>query len=184
MRKIIHAPGRRVGITEAAVDLQALVTPALGWIESTAVSQAMRGGRWLYPAIEALHIAGFVLLVGGALLFDLRVLGFSRSLPPRALSRLLLRGARVGFAIAAPAGLLLFSADPVGLSTNPALQIKLGLIALAGVNIAFFHYRAWPSLRSGDPASGAAPLGARASALLSIVVWLAVIGCGRLIAYV
>lgn len=166
------------------MDLQALVTPALGWIESTAVSQAMRSGRWLYPAIEGLHIAGFVLLVGGALLFDLRVLGVSRSLPAQALSRLLLRGARLGFAMAAPAGLLLFSADPVGLSTNPALQLKLGLIGLAGANIAFFHYRAWPSLGGGGPASGAAPLAARASALLSILIWLAVIGCGRLIAYV
>lgn len=159
--------------------------PVLGWIESTALSQAMRSGRWLYPAIEALHITGFALLVGGALLFDLRVLGVSGALPAQALSRLLLRGARVGFAIAAPAGLLLFSADPVGLSTNAALQVKLGLILLAGANIAFFHYRAWPTLGGGgDLAGSTAPPVARASALLSIIVWLAVIGCGRLIAYV
>ncbi len=163
------------------MELQSLAGPALGWLESTALAQAMRGGRWLYPAVEALHIVGFVLLVGGALLFDLRVLGVGRALPLDALARLLLRAAWAGFAIAAAAGLLLFSADPLDLVANPALQVKLGLIALAGANAAFFHRRAWPvDQRCGG---AAAPVAARASALLSIAVWLAVIACGRLIAY-
>jgi hypothetical protein len=41
----------------------------------------MRQWTWLYPIVEILHILGFVVLVGAAFMFDLRLLGLSRPLP-------------------------------------------------------------------------------------------------------
>jgi len=51
----------------------------------------------------------------------------------------------------------------------------------AAVNVAFFHMVPYRSVGAWDVAE--APGAARAAAVLSIVVWIAVITCGRLIAY-
>ena len=50
----------------------------------------MRQELWLYPAVEILHIWGFVVLVGSVAMLDLRLLGLSRRVPARQLSRHLL----------------------------------------------------------------------------------------------
>lgn len=43
------------------------VGPALlVWLETTALAAAMREAQWFYPAVEVVHILGFVLLVGAA----------------------------------------------------------------------------------------------------------------------
>ena len=67
-------------------------------------------------------------------------------------------------------------------ANNPAFQLKLALIALAGANVAFFHLGPYRLVGAWD-LTGPAPASARAAALLSIGVWIGVIACGRLIAY-
>ena len=54
----------------------------LVWLETSAPGVAMRQWLWLYPIVEILHIAGFVVLVGAAVMFDLRLLGMSRRRVP------------------------------------------------------------------------------------------------------
>jgi hypothetical protein len=58
----------------------------LVWLESTPLAEAMRQWLWLYPTVEIIHILGLVVLVGGAALFDLKLLGFSPSLPLQGLA--------------------------------------------------------------------------------------------------
>lgn len=152
------------------------------WLATTPLSVAMREGAWLYPVVEIVHIAGFSVLVGSVVLFDLRVLGCARTLPVAALGAHLLRWALVSVLLVVPAGLLLFSAHPVELSTNPAFLIKLVLIALAGLNALAFHLLPYRSVAGWDRERVAPPL-ARAGAALSILLWLGVISCGRMLAY-
>jgi len=130
---------------------------------------------WAYPALEAVHIVGIALLFGGLLVFELRALGLGRELPAPLLARLTLRPALVGFGLCAVTGLTMFSGQPDELLANNAFRIKLGLIALAGANAALFHWR-----------GGAAAIDrvGQAQCLLSLGFWLAVIICGRWIAYV
>ena len=52
----------------------------------------------------------------------------------------------------------------------------------AGMNAAIFHTGPYRSVASWDT-DAAAPLGARVSVALSILVWLSIIACGRLLAY-
>ena len=94
---------------------------ALDWLAATPLSATMRTASWLYPAVEIVHIAGFSVLVGSVVLFDLRVLGFARALPVAELGRHLLRWALMSTLLVVPAGLLLFSAHPVELANNPDL---------------------------------------------------------------
>ena len=129
---------------------------------------------WAYPAFEVLHIVGIALLVGNLVLLELRVWGLAPELPLRPLARLSLLLALGGFGLLATTGLLMFATRPNELLANRAFTLKLGLIMLAGLNAGFFHARG--SLARLDRT-------ARVQTALSLGLWLAVIICGRSIAY-
>jgi hypothetical protein len=154
----------------------------LVWLETSGIAVAMRQWAWLYPIVEVVHIVGFVVLVGSALAFDARLLGRSRTVAVSALERHLLPWARGSLLLVVPTGVLMFVAHATEMADNPALRLKLVLIAAAFLNAAVFHR--WPFRTVGDwDTEVAGPGAARAAGALSIGLWLAVITCGRLIAY-
>ena len=130
---------------------------------------------WLYPALESAHVFGVALLVGNLVLLEARAFGLGSALPVAALARLALGIACTGFGLAALSGLSMFALQPAELLANRAFILKMGLLAIAGCNAAWFHGRG--SLRRMDAM-------ARAQLLVSGLLWLAVIVCGRWIAYV
>lgn len=152
-------------------------------IEATAAAAFIKDSVWAYPALETIHIIGLGLIFGGILAFDLRVLGLNKSIPVSRLGQHLLPLVWLGFFMNAASGALLFASDAVDFSTNLALQTKLFLILLAGINAAVFRRRIQPSFGEWD-ADRAAPNIARASAGLSITLWIAIVIAGRMIAYV
>jgi hypothetical protein len=127
-----------------------------------------------YPLIEVVHLVGIAALLGSLLLLELRVWGFGAALPPQPLARLALPVTVTGFALAAASGLLMFATRPAELLASTTFVFKMTLLMLAGLNAAAFHSRG-----SLDKADGVA----RAQTLASFVLWLAVIGAGRWIAY-
>lgn len=134
----------------------------------------IRSHAWAYPALEVVHIAGMALLLGNLVLLELRVFGRGAALPVKDLARLGLTAAAAGFLLAAASGLLMFASQPAELLSNRAFTLKMLLLLAAGCNAAWFHGRG-----SLDRLDGLA----RAQMLLSTVMWLAVIVCGRWIAY-
>jgi hypothetical protein len=130
---------------------------------------------WAYPALEVVHIVGIALLVGNLALLELRVWGAGAVLPVQALARLALTLSLSGFVLIAASGLLMFASQPQELLANRAFVIKLSLVILAGCNAAWFHARG--GLKKLDTT-------ARLQTMLSLLLWLAVIICGRAIAYV
>jgi hypothetical protein len=135
----------------------------------------LRTHPFAYPALEVVHIIGIALLLGNLVLLELRVWGRVRELPVRELARLSLGLVLIGFGLAALTGLLMFAAQAGELLANRAFVIKMGLIMLAGCNAAWFHGR--DSLGKLDGL-------ARLQTLASTLIWLAVMFCGRWIAYV
>jgi Family of unknown function (DUF6644) len=154
----------------------------LVWLEGSAVAIAMRQWLWLYPIVEIVHIVGFVILVGAAVMFDLRLLGFSRQLPVADLAQHLLRWARLSLLLIVPAGVLMFMAHATEMAGNPAFRLKLLLIVVAGLNAAGFHRGPFQSVRNWNQ-NVAIPVTAKAAAVLSLVLWVGVIACGRMLAY-
>ncbi|HJU92855.1 MAG TPA: DUF6644 family protein [Pyrinomonadaceae bacterium] len=151
-------------------------------LESSGVAVAMREWTWLYPIIEIAHIIGFVVLVGAAFLFDLRLLGISRGLPVTHLARHLLGWSRASLFVVVPTGFLMFMTNATKLVQNPVFRVKLILIILAGINALIFHL--WTSRSvEGWNVNEASPFVAKSSAVFSLVLWAAVISCGRLIAF-
>ena len=130
---------------------------------------------WAYPALEVVHIVGIALLLGNLVLLELRVFGRGAALSVKDLARLSLSVALCGFGLVAASGLLMFATQPAELLSNRVFTLKMLLLMLAGCNAAWFHGRG--SLARLDGL-------ARAQMLASTVVWLAVVVCGRWIAYV
>lgn len=155
----------------------------LGAVERSGLAAAMRGELWLYPIVEIFHIAGIILLVGSVVMFDLRVLGFSRSLSVRALARHLLPWSVGALALIVPTGLMMFSAHATEFVDNRAFVLKLTLITIAFANAAAFHVGVFRTAAGWD-LDRPAPAGAKAHALASLGLWAAIVSCGRLIAYV
>lgn len=142
----------------------------------------VRDSTWLYPIVETIHIAGFVVLVGAAVMFDLRLLGFSRLVRVTDLARHVLPWSRWSVAPVFLSGLLLFMTQPVEMAGNATFRAKLALILLAGVNAFVFHQWTFKSVDRWDRAV-ATPAPAKAAGLLSLTIWAGVISCGRFLAY-
>ena len=137
------------------------------WLESTGIAVAMREWTWLYPIVEIAHIIGFVVLVGGAFLFDLRLLGFSPGLPYHILLGHLLRWSRAELFVVVPTGFLMFITNATKLAENPVFRIKLILIILAGINALVFRLWTSSSVENWD-VNESSPLAAKLSAVFSL----------------
>lgn len=152
------------------------------YLENTSLAAAIRDATWAYPILEIIHITGITMLVGAAFMFDLRLLGFSKELPVTGLARHLLPWSKRGLLLIVPSGLLLFITNAVALSNNPVFWLKMLLLATAGLNALLFH-RLTDRMQGDSREKQGAPAGARIFALLSMLLWIAVIACGRLLAY-
>lgn len=152
----------------------------LQFLEHSSWAVSIRQSAWLYPFLEIIHITGIVLLVGPAFLFDLRLLGFARHLPVTGLGRYLLLWSRRSLLLVIPSGLLLFITNATTLGYDPVFRIKMGLLVAAGCNALLFHQ---VIARQIQGTAAAMPMAAKVTALASILLWIAIIACGRLLAY-
>ncbi|HTF20142.1 MAG TPA: DUF6644 family protein [Chryseolinea sp.] len=151
------------------------------WLEHTALAIFIRDSPLLFPAIEVIHIVGFVVLVGSAFLFDLRLLGVASKIPLEDVANYVLPWSRRSLLIVVPSGLLLFISQAEALSTNTVFGLKLILILMAFANAGIFHRFTYRSVSSGSVVE--ATFAAKTAAIASLLLWTSVITCGRLIAY-
>ena len=142
------------------------------WIEASSLAETIRQSSWLYPFIEIIHILGIVLVAGSAILFDIQLL--SRINKPVIENRYLLSWSKRGLILAIPSGILLFTTNALALSQDPIFGLKLLLLFFALINAWIFH------IRVDLPAKRTA---ARYHAIVSIILWVSIISCGRLLAY-
>jgi hypothetical protein len=162
--------------------MSTVVADLLQWLENTSWAVAIRQSVWLYPALEVVHIVGIVLLVGTAFMFDLRLLSLARELPVKSLANYLLTWSRRGLLLVVPSGILLFITNPLDLGYDPTFWLKMILLVVAGLNALVFHKYTLP-LASAWNTDSDAPTSAKTAAVLSIMLWLAIIFCGRWLAY-
>lgn len=148
---------------------------------------AWPGAVWLqqsgtaYLVVNAAHILGIGLLLGAILPLDLKLIGFLRSYPISIVGPLLLRVASLGLALALLTGFWLFTVQPKDYAGNPAFLAKLGLLALALINIGLQHYG--PRFRAALHGDGIS-MSVRVLAGLSALLWLSVLVAGRWIGFV
>ena len=154
----------------------------LAALEALPLAAAMRHSLWLYPIVEIIHILGFVVLAGSVAMLDLRLLGLSKTIPVTALARHILPWTLGALLLVLPSGLLMFIAHASDFISNPAFITKLTLLSLAAGNALWFHLGPYQSVGTWQTKLSP-PIAAKASAALSLLLWLGVICCGRLLAY-
>jgi hypothetical protein len=143
---------------------------------------ALRRSVWVYPLVNAGHIASLALLFGAIVPMDLRLLGLWRDVPVRDLARPLLPVAATGLTLAVVTGSLLFSVRAVEYAALSLFQAKLVLILASLLNILLLHRStAWVPYRD-SVITGTSPR-LQVAGVLSIGLWLMVIVAGRLIGY-
>lgn len=155
---------------------------ALQWLEDSSWAVGIRRSAWLYPALEIIHIAGIVLLVGPALMFDLRLLGFARRIPVDALADHLLSWSRRSLLLVIPSGIFLFITNAETLGYDPVFWLKMMLLVVGGLNAFLFHRFTFARI-SREANKHEVGTKAKLTAIVSIATWLAIIICGRLLAY-
>jgi len=150
-------------------------------VEASGLARFMREALYAYPLTEAAHIVGLALLFGGIAVVDLRLLGLGRGLPVKPLVKLAVPWAIGGFFLAALTGILMFTAHAEEFLTHPVFLVKMGLILAAGCNAALLH--AGPLAALPLEAGTLPPPRVRIAAGVSLALWVSVIVCGRLLAY-
>jgi hypothetical protein len=136
---------------------------------------ALKANAFAYPALEVVHIVAIAMVFGTLWIVDLRILGRMQTLPLARVVAHVLPWTLLGFALAAASGLTMFAMRAGDLISNTAFIVKICLLFVAGTNAAILHSRGPIDERSSFT---------KVQALLSIVVWIAIITCGRWIAYV
>ena len=159
---------------------------ALGALEGSGLGVAMRQWLWLYPSVETVHLVGIALLFGSIAVLDLRLLGVGRSISAKALARHVLPWSAGSFLLIIPSGLLMFTAHATEFIDSEMFVLKMGLIMAGGVNAALFHTTVFRSVDVWDSEEMRRlppPPSVRAAGAISLLLWISVIACGRLLAY-
>lgn len=134
---------------------------------------------WWFPLLESIHVLASTFLVGSVLMVDLRLLGVaSQALGVTRITREVLPWTRLSALVAVVTGMLLFLANTVRYWENPAFRIKLALLVLAGLNMAFFHLRTVRDVIDWDGGT-APPVSARFAGGFSVLLWVGIMLSGR-----
>ncbi len=146
-------------------------------------STSLHESRYAYDLIESVHVWALCLFFGLAVMFDLRLLGWTmRHVPVSEVARRLLPWTAVGFAVMVISGALLFSAIPLRSFQNIFFRTKMILLMVAGINVWIFHSGVYRRVATWDLAVKS-PRAARVAGALSLVLWVAIVLSGRMIAY-
>jgi hypothetical protein len=156
----------------------------LTWIDSTQFAETIRISLWIFPALEIAHVAAIAIVLGSIARVDLRLAGLvSRDRSISEISHEMLPWTWVSFALATLFGVLLFVGQPLRYVEIAFFDVKLLLIALAGVNMLVFEYVTHRGIGRWDR-EPIPPVQVRIAGGLSLAFWISVLLCGRLIGFV
>lgn len=157
----------------------------LTWLESSALAEFLRGlGIWTYGLVNLAHILGIASLFGAVLVLDLRMMGAWRSIPMATLVRPTVPIAACGFLLAATSGVMMLSFNATEYAGNPFFYTKLPLIVVGLANVALIQrLAAWRRAAQGQPTSSGDRRVLAVFGAVSLLLWTAVVTCGRMIGY-
>jgi hypothetical protein len=160
-----------------------LIADIMGWVERSAVGEFVSQSIYAFSALDMIHIAAISVVIGMIALLDLRLIGVAfTDYAVTAMARQVLPWTWAAFAVAAATGLLMFTGQAVKYSVNFAFQMKLALMAIAGINVLIFHFVIYRSVASWDKGA-AIPRAGKLAGMISLACWIAIVFYGRFTAY-
>jgi hypothetical protein len=155
--------------------MQALID----WIASTSLSERILTEFWIVPNVQSVHICAIAVLVGSALMTELRLAGVlaTDEAPATVIKRYLpwLWGA---LAVLLLTGLILIWGEPERTLLSRGFWLKMSLVLIGFLLTVFTRRPLLTEPESNRPAWSIKPV-----AWLSLCIWIAVVCFGRWIAY-
>jgi hypothetical protein len=152
-------------------------------IQNTSFMLGVEQTPWVYPIIMATHLSCIAVFGGMILMTDLRLLGLA--LRDQSIADVVggLRPfKRIGFVIMVTCGLLMAGSEAPTYYPNPYFWAKMTLLLLVGVHALVFKPTVYDHPEELDK-SPVLPTRAKAAAVLSLILWVSIPVCGRLIGY-
>lgn len=152
------------------------------WLKSTSLSQVISMSPVLWPLFETFHFIGLALLIGGAGLIDLRLMGFLKTVPVSAVMQVR-KWAAIGLTVNVVTGVLFFVGAPEQYINNSAWYWKLLFLAVAMINVAIFETRQATRMLT-LPAGERTPASFKVAGAVSMGSWLMVLYFGRMLPFI
>ena len=152
-------------------------------IEYSGVGTYIAESTWAFPTLETLHVIALVTVLGTIFVVDLRMLGLTSNkfaITKTANDTLPLTWG--AFVLAAITGLLLFVSKASSYVINPYFLWKMAMLALAGLNMMYFHFITWRTVDHWDR-DASMPVSVKVAGALSLFFWLLVVFFGRAIGF-
>jgi len=160
-----------------------LFTDLTSYFENSALADSIRENDLLFPFIESVHVVAICLVVGSILAVDLRLLGLaSVNRPVSRVTGGILPLTWGAFVVALTSGGLLFISNATKYLGNGFFVAKMFLIGAAGLNMVMFYMIGARNLSRWEN-DARLPLPARLAGGVSILLWIAVVTCGRWIGF-
>lgn len=152
-------------------------------IEYSGLGTTIAESTWMFPTLETLHVIFLVTVLGTIFVMDLRMLGWtSNKFAVTATAKDTLPWTWGAFVGAAITGSLLFVSKASSYVINPYFLWKMGMMALAGLNMMYFHFITYRTVEHWDR-DASMPAAVKVAAALSILFWIAVVFFGRAIGF-
>jgi hypothetical protein len=149
---------------------------------TTPISTGIRETAGIIPTTQSIHIIAVAVVVGSALVTDLRLAGvLATDETPQSVVRRYLPWMWTAIAVLLATGVILIVGEPNRVLANLVFWTKMALVVFAfGLTLVFRYPILHPQFRL-EHARWAALV--KPMAWVSLLVWIAVIFCGRWIAY-
>jgi hypothetical protein len=145
----------------------------LEMLQESWLAHAIGESQMITAALSSLHLIGFTLIMGSAIVSGLRRTGaLLGDVPVADVTRPAWRALVSGLAVSASTGLLLFVPRAAGAAANPIFRVKLTLLASAFLVTALLH---WRTTNSGHAPTGRQRLAGGVG--LALWVGVALAGC-------
>ena len=140
------------------------------WYGRSPIAAAMNGSVWAFPIVESLHMMGIVLLVGTAVILDLRLMGLRLTATPAStLASALAPWTSAGLLVMLITGPLILATDADRYYSSSAFRFKMSCLLL-GIVVHFVLARKAGTITSQ-----------RVVGALSLLLWTCVVSAGRFI---
>ena len=154
------------------------------WLANTPVSMVIQSVSWIIPMVQSVHIMAVTVVVGAVLAVDMKLLGVvGRGSPISAATRRFLPWLWVALVVLLLTGSILTAAEPRRELINNVFRLKMALILVVCTVTGAFQLAVSRNAAAwGDTPSN--QWQARLLAIATLAIWIAIIMCGRWIAYV
>ena len=154
------------------------------WLGTTSLSDVIQNVTWIIPMVQTIHILSISIVLSSVGMLDLRLMGLAgKRVTISGMAERFLPWIWGALAVLAVSGAILIVGEPDRSLLNPAFQLKM-LLLLIVVAVTLAFQRTVRRNAGFWDLSPAHRHSAKITATVSLVLWLAIAVCGRLIAYV